>query len=689
MTVVGQRIDDEPVAGAVGDGRPAGGDSEMDAAEGADTSVTTPAGHGWKSLVAGAAGYLVLSVALWWNVWSNHPTSTTTCGCGDTSLFTWFLEWPAYAMTHGLNPLYSTYLFHPAGINLLSNTAEVGLGIVLAPVTWAFGPIATLNVALTLSPFLSGLAMYVLLRRWVSWSPAAFVGGLLYGFSPFVVVSLTDSHLMLGFAAVPPLLVLCLDELFVRQRWRPWVTGLAIGALALVQLSVGTETLVILVIAAAAASILVVAWGLAQRELRQARAAYALRALVASVVSSVVLLAYPAWFALAGPARLSGDVWGTNGSLSYGGNSLGLFLHPMAPSAKITALTRQLGGYQGVTLSEQYLGYGLVGVLVVGLVLWHRDLRLWLFGAVGVLATFLSLGLSFHGWTLWRLVVRAPLMSNVIPSRFGLVVYLCAAVMLAVICDHTYRAVAAFGQGRHGSLPLDGAAAPQERPSAEPLRSVLGGAAALLVAAIALVPIVSYFADGLPLTATPVKTPQWFRTVAPHLPEHQVLLVFPFAFRQSNMTWQAVDRMQFAMVGGGGPNSVPSRAGKERAGQGFLANVSFAEGDQPIIPGEIEAVRVALDGWGVTGVVLPDPRGLSYYERVYLIRTIVVLMTAATGQAPTYTAGAWVWTGVDHAGPAVQPTPALLAACTAGSANGTVASIRASAACILTEGAPA
>ena len=207
--------------------------------------------RGWRSLVAGGIGYLALSVGLWWNVWSTHPTSVTTCGCGDTSLFTWFLEWPAYAMSHGTNPLYSTHLFHPGGINLLSNTAEVGLGIVLAPVTWLFGPIATLNVALTLSPALSAFAMYVLLRRWVSWAPAAFLGGLLYGFSPFVLVSLTDAHLMLGMAAMPPLLVLFLDELFVRQRWRPWVTGLAIGAVALVQFTLGTEVLVITGIAAA------------------------------------------------------------------------------------------------------------------------------------------------------------------------------------------------------------------------------------------------------------------------------------------------------------------------------------------------------------------------------------------------------------------------------------------------------
>jgi hypothetical protein len=280
-------------------------------------------------------------------------------------------------------------------------------------------------------------------------------------------------------------------------------------------------------------------------------------------------------------------------------------------------------------------------------------------------------------------------MSNVIPSRFGLVVYLCAAVMLGVICDHTYRSVASIGAKRLESPEVAGTLLPQTSSPVATARSVLGGTASLLVAAIALVPIVSYFADGLPLTATPVKTPQWFRTVAPHLPEHQVLLVFPFAFRQSNMTWQAMDRMQFAMAGGGGPNSVLSRAGKERDGQSFLANVSLAGGPQPIVPGEIAAVRTALDGWGVTGVVLPDPRRLPEYEQVFLVRTIVVLMTAATGQVPTYTAGAWVWSGVDHSGPAAQPSGAQLVTCTAGSANGTVASISASAACILAPGAPA
>ena len=620
--------------------------------------------RGWRSLVAGGVGYLALSIGLWWQVWSTHPSAVTTCGCGDTSLFTWFLAWPAFAIRHGMDPLYSTYLFHPTGVNLLSNTAEVGFGILLAPVTWAFGPIATLNVALTLSPALSALAMYVLLRRWVSWAPAAFAGGLLYGFSPFVVVSLTDAHLMLGMAAVPPLVVLCLDEMLARQQWRWWVTGLAIGGLAFAQFFVGTELLVMTAIVAGTGAVLVVAGAaILRRDVVIARAPYALRAAGAAVVSSVVLLAWPTWFALAGPAHLSGSIWGTQ-LLSYGGNNFRDFVHPAAPSAMVSALTHQFGGYQAPSLSGQYLGIGLLVVLVAGLVAWDRDLRLWLLAYLGSVSAFLSIGLSFHGWTPWRLLVRLPLMDNVIPSRFVQFTYLCAGAMLAIIINNVRWTAS-------------------RRTPSDAWRAVVGWTSGLVIAAVALVPIASYFASGFPLTAVPVQLPEWFDTVAPELPAHQVLLVFPFAFRQSNLTWQAVNRMRYSIVGGGGPNSLFSRAGKEEPGDRILSEISFGKGSRTLTPGEVGDVRAALDGWGVTGAVLPNPKLLAPYDRAYAVRSIVVLTTAAIGKAPEYQANAWVWTDVQRSGPARRPSAQQLATCNAGTTNGSITSIEASAACIL------
>jgi len=634
--------------------------------------------RGWRSLLAGAVAYLALSVGVWWNVWSTHPTSTTTCGCGDTSLFTWFLEWPAFALSHGLNPLYSTYMFHPTGVNLLSNTAVIGLGVVLAPVTWLFGPVATLNVALTLSPFLSALAAYVLVRRWVSWSPAAFVAGLLYGFSPFVLMSLNDAHLMLGMAPVPPLVVLCLDEMVVRQRWRPVMVGLALGLLATVQFLIGTEVLVIAVATAAVGLVLVLAAGLTARDTLRARLPYVLRCTAWGAVSSAVLLAYPTWFALAGPAHLSGSIWGDGAVLNLGGAVPRDFLATTAPDPKATALAHLFGGYQGAQLSSQYFGWGVLAVVVIGLVVWHRDRRLWLFGGVGVVALLLSIGSKAHRWTVWRLVDHLPQAYNIIPFRFVLVVYLCAAVMVGIVTDHVYVLV----RGRDGP---GGGSAPVGDPG-DRARAATAAVVALVVAAVALVPIASYLSASLPITAEPVVLPPWFRTVAPRLTGAPVLLVFPppFAYRQSSLTWQAVNRMSYAMAGGSGPGSIARRAGAERAGEVDLASIGFSLGVAPVDPSDVASVRSALQGWGVTTVVLPDPAGLAPYARVHPVRSIAVLMTAVTGRAPTYQAGAWVWSDVDHAGPPLVRTAGQLAACITGDPTGPVASIDTSIACVLT-----
>ena len=646
-----------------------------------DTGPTAPTpGPGsrrWRRMVplaAAAGGYLLVSVVVWWGVWSTHPTSTTTCGCGDSSLFTWFLAWPAYALAHGLNPLYSTALFHPSGVNLLSNTAGVGIGVVLAPVTWLFGPVATLNVALLLAPALSALAMFILLRRWTSWAPAAFTGGLLYGFSPFVLISLTDAHLMLAMAPIPPLLVACLDEALIRQRRTGVATGVVLGLLISVQFFVGSEVLALTVIIAGIGIGLLVAYGLWHREILRRRVRHAAVALVSAGITAGVLLAYPVWFALAGPAHLAGPIWGPHSEISYGGTNLRDYALPSAPSSLVISLAHRFGGYQAPTLSGQYFGLGLLAVLLIGLVVWRRDRRLWLFAALGLISVPLSSGLQTHGWTLWRLFVKLPLMDDVIPSRFLLVTYLAAAVMLGLIVDHTFAAVnrwSAAARDHSGIGPLG--------------RRVAGGVAAAAVAAVALLPIAWYYSGGIPLTTQPVVLPTWFEKVAPDLSQKQVVLAFPVPFLliQSAMTWQAVDGMAFAMVGGGGPDALPERAGPETLGQSYIGGLSISGGPQTITPEEVTAVRQALEGWGVTTVVVPDLSRLPSYDRVHLVRTIAVVMTAATGELPIRQADAWVWTDVGHAPAPVLSSSAALGACSAGSPDGTVTSIERSTACAL------
>ena len=628
-------------------------------------------GHRVRTLLVSGGLYLVLSVGVWWHVWSTHPTSVTTCGCGDSSLFTWFLEWPAYAISHGLNPLYSTAMFHPGGVNLLANTSELGIGVVLAPVTWLFGPVATLNVALTLAPALSALAMFVLLRRWVAWAPAAFAGGLLWGFSPFVLVSLSDAHLMNGMLVVPPLVVACLDELLVRQRRRPVRMGVLLGLLLVAQFFIGTELLVIMGITGAIGVTLVVLYAaVGHREALRSHAHHALVGLGTGAGVAAGLLAYPVWFALAGPAHLSGPIWGSL-YLGVGGTALPQYVRATPASAGFTHLTHQVGGYQGPTLSGQYLGIALVAVLAIGALVWRRDRRIWLFGAVGLLTVALSLGTKTRVWVPWRVLVHLPLVQNIIPSRFVAMTYLAAAVLLGVIVDRTRTAVGVRTGG--------GAGTPRW----------MAAAAGTGVALVALVPIAGYLSPTLPMTVRPVVLPRWYSEVAPHLPPGRVVLAFPSPYTelQSSMTWQAVDRMHFSTVGGGGPGGLWYRAGPEKRGLEVVYAASLGSlPDTDTRPKDVEAVRRALEGWGVTTVVVPDQSGLPLYEQTRAPSSTVALVTAATGQAPVHQAGAWVWNDVDRAGPAVSLPAHGFDRCVYGP-DGTLAPVAGVPACILGEGA--
>lgn len=610
-----------------------------------------------RAVVVAGCAYLLLAVLLWWHVWSGHPTSTTTCGCGDSSLFTWFIEWPAYAIRHGLSPFYSTAVGFPGGVNLPANTSVLAVGVVLAPVTWLFGPIASLNVALTLAPALSALAMFVLLQRWVTWSPASFFGGLFYGFSPFVLVSLTDAHLMLGMALVPPLVVACLDELLIRRRRRPVRVGVVLGLLVTLQFFIGTEVLVIMAITAViGVGVIVVAAALRHPAELRGSVHHAAVGLIAAAVTAGVLLAYPMWFALAGPAHLSGAVW-PNIRPGFHGTVLRDFILP-APALSTgffgSAMSRVVGGSQGPVLSSQYIGIGTLVVIVVGTAVWRRDRKLWLFGAMALVSGVLSLGAKPTVPLPWQVFARAPLLENISSSRFVLVTYLCIAVSLAVIVDHCRVAV----------MKWDPVAA-----NARPRRSTTGrrhraaAVAGVAVAAVALVPSAVYLARSLPFTTQPVRLPTWFKTVAPHLNQSQVLLVLPapFGVTQASMTWQAVDRMSFSMAGQGGPAGIVERAGSERAGQVAIADATFFfSPSQTITAAGALATRHALLGWGVTTVVIPDQPGLPAYERIRSVTHAAALMTAATGTRPVHQADAWVWTGVDRAGPWSPPSTAAL-----------------------------
>src|ERR1019366_447750 len=166
------------------------------------------------------------------------------------------------------------------------------------------------------------------------------------------------------------------------------------------------------------------------------------------------------------------------------------------------------------------LGFGMILVLLAGVLAWRRDRRLWFFGDLGVIVTVASLGNQRY-WTPWRLLTHIPLIQNVLPGRFVAFSSLCVATMLAIIIDRTHGAV---GTWLKGLVAKSATGTPTPRGA---LTGVLAGSIALVVAAVAVVPMGSALASNVPLTIRAVTPSRWFSAVAPHLPPGQVVLTFP------------------------------------------------------------------------------------------------------------------------------------------------------------------
>ncbi|HLN17250.1 MAG TPA: hypothetical protein VK277_10945 [Acidimicrobiales bacterium] len=605
-------------------------------------------------LVAGLS-YLGLSVLLWWHVWSTHPTATTTCGCGDPALFLWFIEWPAYALTHGHNPLYSSALYHPGGIDLLSNTSVLGIGIPLAPVTLLFGPVATLNVASTLAPALSAIGAFWLARRYVRFTPAAWLAGLLYGFSPMMLDNLAFAHLMMAMLVLPPFIFGALDELLVRQRRRPVPVAIGAGVLVAAEFFISTEAVLIMVVAGVIGVALLVGYALVSHraELR-ARLPGALVGLGVMLATTVLLLAYPVWYALRGRAHLSGLIWPGANIPAIGGNIVRDFVDGSSSSGQSTI---QLGGYYGpIMRSTAYLGWGLIGVLLAGLCVWRKDRRLWFFGAFAVVTGSLTLGVGRPYFVPWKLLQHLPLMADVIEQRFMLVTYLAVAVMLAIVVDRSYALGASQGSPFSKLAPA--------------ARRAVGWGAAAVAALVALVPMVVAIAPTVPFTTEAVTIPTWYALAGEHLPSHSVVLAYPAPFSgiQSSMAWQAEDHLHFAMVGGGGPQGVADRAGPEKPA--FILLAGLAIGFRPLptgTPAQLAAVHRGLRGWQATTVVIPRLSArLAPIQRGNDPQYAAGFMTEVLGEAPVYQHDAWVWQPIHLAvGPLRVPAGTLVRCTTA------------------------
>ena len=250
------------------------------------------------------AGYAVIGVLAFRPVAAAFSSRLNGPPQGDTILFAWFIGWVPHALFHGLDPLFSHAILVPHGVNLLVNTSSPLLGLLTAPVTVLFGPVVSTNVLTLAAMPVSATAAFVVLRVWKVWLPAAALGGLLYGFSPYMVGE-SIAHPEFTFVPLPPFIVL-VTVLVFQRKGSPRTLGIALGLLVTGQFLISQEVLATVALLVMAGVVLVAVRhpdGVAD----MARAAWRPTAVAALV--GAVLLAYPLWLMLAGPQHYAGTPW--------------------------------------------------------------------------------------------------------------------------------------------------------------------------------------------------------------------------------------------------------------------------------------------------------------------------------------------------------------------------------------------
>jgi hypothetical protein len=456
------------------------------------------------------------------------------CACGDQVDQVWFLALAHSSLLGGHLSFLTTRVDYPAGINVLDNASLPFLGAVMTPFTALLGPIGALALLVRLSFVLSAAAAFFVLRRLVRSDLAAAVGGALYGFSPYMIHQ-GANHVFLVFVPLPPIILyLVYSRLAAPTPGRALTGGFVIGALAVVQYFICSEVLVSTVlIAVLTAAVLagprLVSTTRARRQDVRRRIGAAVRLGVGVAAVAVPLLAYPAWYALAGPRHVHGPTQ----AVTTPGIAL---LSAILPANRALVAGGLWRGWRMQPIhflgNTGFLGLPLIVACLTVVAVARRSPLARAAGVAGLLAFLLALGprlvvrhhVTTHALP-FALLTHVPVLQDLVPSRLTLYVDLSAAVLVAIGVDRLW----ALARAR-AVLPVTGLTA-------------MAGSMALAL------PLVSF-----PVATAPVAGAFAGRSLRRAVPANAVVLAYPYPTYpvDAAMLWQAEAGMRWSLVGGYG-----------------------------------------------------------------------------------------------------------------------------------------
>ena len=570
--------------------------------------------------------YTALAVLLFHEAWAD-PRHLTVGGHGDPEATIWYYAWIQHALSHGNNPMLSDFLNYPDGINLAWQTSQPLAAVASWPVALAAGPYVAYDVVATAALALSAWCAYLAIRRWVPRRSAAFAGGLLYGFSPYMTAH-SLGHVNLTLAFIPPLFLLALDEVLVRRRLSPLRAGLLLGLLAVVQLYLTEE---ILATSAIMALVGVLTLAAMHRDRWRAALPHVARALGVAAAMVLALGAPLLYVQFLGPHHLSGTFQHPGGFSS----DLLSFVVPTGVQQVDPGLAQRAVSHFSGNGAEQNGYLSLPFLLILAYTLWRFRRLVWVrvTAVAGAVAVVLSMGPTLHilGHSThiplpWAIFEHLPVFSNIIPARVMLYAFLVAAMLLALFVDHMLRSGG---------------------------RVLAVGAAGLAATAVLLLPTVHFL-------AAPHDDPAFFAATGDQqrIPEGASVLVAPFVNHPaiaSAEVWQVVGGMRFRVPSGYFLQPDPAKSDDHLTGpilrplSQAIVDIGNSAGAPALTDAVLAAMRDDLRHWR-TSVVVVAPWAHED-EMVQLLTTVV-------GRPPEQDQGVFVWWDVQPAQPAVSAAAA-------------------------------
>lgn len=302
----------------------------------------------------------------------------------DVSSYVWDLWWVARQVTHLANPWFTSHMAAPAGIQLGFDTTMPLAGLIMTPVTLAFGPSASLALLTAITPGLACYAMYRAARLWLRSQAGAIAAGAFFGLSTMLTFQ-NWYHLNISVGAL--FLPMAL-EASVRLRRCPGrrqgiILGLVLGASVLVNLETAIMALGLAVLVLVPWLLRAPAWG--------RLASLALGAVVGAVTASpqIIAMAYQA----STDGTAGSDV---HGYVTYTAQLPGLF----GPSPRVAVFGMHgLAAIFHVTKrGEGIPAFGVVlSVLaVLGVAAAWRRRSAWLLALLWLGGALLALGPTLH-----------------------------------------------------------------------------------------------------------------------------------------------------------------------------------------------------------------------------------------------------------------------------------------------------